>query len=103
MLWDLLLAIIGISWVFPKLVRETLHFWREAFVGKRCKKAWMVAPPRIFWTIWLERNNIAFDNKDFSMQRMKSSFVCNFWSWTNLNMVDRPSSLVDFLTWLGCR
>ena len=39
-----------------------------------------------------------FDNKEFSMQRMKSSFVYNLWSWINLYMVDRPSSLVDFLT-----
>ena len=30
MLWNLLLAIIDTSWVFPKLVRETLHFcWEE--------------------------------------------------------------------------
>ena len=63
----------------------------------------MTALVCIFWTIWLERNKIAFDNKEFSMRRMKSSFVYNLWSWTNLYMVDRPSSLVDFLTWLGSK
>ena len=102
-LWDLLLGLVGVRCVFPKSVRETFLSWRETFVGKNCKKAWMKAPLCIFWTIWLERNSIYFDNKDFSMQRMKSSFVCNLWSWTNLYMVDRPSSPTDFLNWLGCR
>ena len=43
-----------------------------------------------------------FINKDFSAQRMKSSFICNLWSWSNVYIVERPRSLVDFLTWLGC-
>ena len=55
-------------------------------------------PLRIIWTIWRERHSVAFDNKDFSAEGMKSSFICNFWSWTNLSMVDRPRSLVCFLT-----
>ena len=33
----------------------------------------------------------------------KSSFLCNFWSWPNMYIVDRPRSLVDFLTWMWCR
>ena len=101
MLWDLLLAIVGVSRVFPKSVRETILSWRGVFVVKRRKKACMAPPLCIFWTIWLERNSIAFDNKEFSMQRMKFYFVCNLLSWTNLYMVDRPCSLVDFLTWSG--
>ena len=30
------------GWVFPKSVRETLLSWHRAFVGKRCRKAWMI-------------------------------------------------------------
>ena len=63
----------------------------------------MTAPLCIFGTIWLERNGIAFGKKEFSMQWMKSSFVCKLWSLTNLYMVGRLSSLADFLTWLGCK
>ena len=44
-----------------------------------------------------------FDNKEFSAQRMKSHFLYNFWSGTYLYIVGRPSSLIDFLTWMGCR
>ena len=42
-MWDLLLAIVGVTWVFPKLVREILLSWCEAFVRKRRNKAWMAA------------------------------------------------------------
>ena len=50
-LWDLLLAIFGVIWVFPLFVKETLLSWQGSFVGKRHKKAWMAAPLCIFWTI----------------------------------------------------
>ena len=35
LLWDLLLAIFGVNWVFPKSIRETLLSWRGSFMGKR--------------------------------------------------------------------
>ena len=53
------------------------------------------------WTICRQRNRIAFDNEDISVNRMKSSFLCNLWSWTNLYIVDRPRSLVDFFDLVG--
>ena len=71
-------------------------------MGKKSKKAWMTAPLSVFWTIWHERNYISFENKDLSVQRMKTSFICNLWSWSNVHIVERPISLVDFLTWIGC-
>ena len=37
-LWDLLLAIFGVSWVFPLFVKETRLSWHGSFVGKRRKK-----------------------------------------------------------------
>ena len=40
-LWDLLLGLVNVSWVFPKPTRETLLSWHKTFVGKRRKKAWM--------------------------------------------------------------
>ena len=101
-IWELLLAIVGVKWVFPMSVRETILSWGGYFVGKKRKKTWMVAPFSICWTIWREKNYIAFENKDFSAQMMKTSFICNLWSWSNVYIVERPRSLVDFLTWLGC-
>ena len=43
-LWDLLLGLVGASWVFPRSIRETLLSWSGTFIGKRRKKVWMAAP-----------------------------------------------------------
>ena len=38
--WDLFLAIVGVNWVFPLSVRETLLSWGGgSFVGKKRKKS----------------------------------------------------------------
>ena len=51
--------------------------WQGSFVGKRCKKAWMIAPLCIFWTLWRERNRLVFEGVNISINRMKSTFLCN--------------------------
>ena len=78
-LWDLLLDIYGVSWVFPLSVKETLLSWQGLFVGKRRKKAWMAAPLCIFRTLWRERNRFVFEGVDISINRMKSTFLSNLY------------------------
>ena len=53
---------------------------------------------------------MAFDNAVFFENKLKSSFICNLWGWSNVHSggTDRYSggtdrSLLDFLTWLGYR
>ena len=103
-LWDFLLAIFGVSRVFPLSVKETLLSWHGFFVGKPCKKAWIVAPFCIFWTILQERNQLIFEDVFISINRMNSTFLCILWSlvFGQMHSVERPRSLVDFLTWVGC-
>ena len=68
LMWDLLLAIFGIHWLFPLSIRETLLSWRGSFVGKKRKNTWIAAPFSIFWTIWRERNYIASERKIFQLK-----------------------------------
>ena len=70
-------------------------------MGKAWKKCWKVVPLCIFWTVWKERNFLAFDNADFLVQRMKNSFVCNLWSWSKVSIDVGPFSLLSFFGWLG--
>ena len=72
-------------------------------MDKRRKKAWVAAPHCILLTVWWERKKFVFDNVNMSINRMKTFFLSNLMSWANLYIVERPRSLVDFLTWLGCR
>ena len=103
MLWDLILSIVGISWVFPHSVRHTLLAWQGAAVGKKRKKIWLAAPLCLFWNLWCARNSLVFENEVPFAQRIKANFVINLWSWANLFSVDNTHSVVDFLTWMGIR
>ena len=100
-LWNLLFSLFGVEWVLSGTVKDTLLGWHGAFVGKIRKKAWQMAPLCIFWSVWKERNSLAFGNEVLSIQRLKHSFVCNLWSWVRMFIVLSPRSLVSFIEWLG--
>ena len=102
-LWNLFLVIVGVQWVFPLLVRGTLLSWHGSFVGKKRLKAWMATPLYLFWSIWHERNKIAFDDERCSVHRSKTSFVFSLWSWSNVHITENSDSLMDFLVWMGCK
>ncbi|RVW35300.1 putative ribonuclease H protein [Vitis vinifera] len=74
-LWDLLFTILGVSWVLPYSVKETLLSWHGSFVGKKRNKVWRAAPLHIFWTVWKARNCLAFKDDMVSVQRLKYSFI----------------------------
>ena len=103
MLWEIFLAIIGSSWVFPRTIRQTLHAWQSANVGRKRKRIWMAAPLCLFWTLWQVRNRVAFKQLAPSAHRMNVTFLCILWSWEILYSVHNTDSLVDFLAWLGYR
>ncbi|KAJ9701721.1 hypothetical protein PVL29_006900 [Vitis rotundifolia] len=96
-LWNIVFSLFGVAWVLSCTVKETLLGWHGTFVGKTRKKAWKMAPLCIFWSVWKERNLLAFGNEELSLQRLKYSFVCNLWSWVRASIVLCPSSLVSFL------
>ena len=103
MLWDLLLSIVGISWVFPQSVIHTLLAWQGTAVGKKRRKIWFAAPLCLFWNLWRARNLLVFENEVPSAQRIKVNFVSNFWTWANLHSGVHTHSVIDFFTWMGSR
>ena len=97
-LWELLFAFFGVISVLLFSVRDI-----RSFVGKKRGKAWMAAPLCLFWLIGKERNRIAFENEELSIQIMKNSFVCNFLSWTKSVIDEGLLLLINFFHWLGTR
>ena len=71
--------------------------------GKNVKKSLGGSLSRDLLDYLVGKEQVVFDNNVFSTQRMKSSFLYNFWSWTYLYFVDKPSSLIEVLTLMGCR
>ena len=59
-LWDIILGLVDVKWVFLETVKEVLTTWRGPFVGKKRKKVWKSIPLCIFWTVWKERNKLTF-------------------------------------------
>ena len=87
--------------MFPLSVKETLLSWQGSLVEKRYKKAWMAITPKM--ALWQEGNKLVFEGVDISINRMKSSFLCNLWSLVNLYSVEGLRSFVDFLLRMGCK
>ena len=75
-LWEMPFTLFGVSWVFPSSVRETLLGWNGFLMGKSCKIVWRASPLCIFWKIWKTRNKITFEDEVLSIQRLKTSFIC---------------------------
>ena len=52
-------------------------------MGKKRKKIWKSISLCIFWTVWKERNMLAFRGGSLAIQTLKNSFVCSlflfFW------------------------
>ena len=45
------------------------------------KKVGLAAPLYLIWEIWKEMNRVVFENANFSLQRLKDSFMLSIWSW----------------------
>ena len=100
-LWNFLFSLFGVLWVLSFSVGDMLLGWHSSFVGKRRKNVWRTAPFCLFWTIWKERNRRAFKNEEQSIQHLKCVFLCNLWNWSRLFLSSGPSSILDFVDWVG--
>ena len=70
-------------------------------MGKKRKKIWKSIPLCIFWTVWKERNRLAFKGGVLDIQKLINSFICNLWSWVRLYIGEACLSLIGFLEWLA--
>ena len=61
-----------------------------------------MAPLCLFWSVLKAKNRIVFEGSVLSMQKLKAFFVYLFWSKSKLFIKDGPSTLIDFIDWVGC-
>ena len=48
-----------------------------------------------------KKNSKAFGDKRQFDQGLKQDFLCNLWVWSNLFIVPRVHSIIDFMVWIG--
>ena len=70
-------------------------------MDRKRKNIWNSIPLCISWTVWKERNRIAFREGSLAVQRLKNSFVYNLWIWNRLYLGEEASLLIGFLEWLS--
>ena len=101
-LWDLVLGLVRVKWVFPNTVKEVLYSWGGGVLlwGKKGKSFGI--PFRYSFFGWFGRKGIDQPlGGGLAIQRFKYSFVCNIWGWAKLYMEEEPHSLLDFLEWIA--
>ena len=72
-------------------------------MGKKREAMWQAGPLCLFWSVWAARSKIAFEDSVLSIQKLKTSFVYLLWSETKLLIKGSPSTLIDFIDWMGSR
>ena len=61
----------------PSKIDETLFSWEEAGIGATNRERWRMTPVCIWWTMWRERNDRCFENRDNNLQEVK--LKCILW------------------------
>ena len=65
-----------ISWCLPSKIDETLFGREMAGVRATNRERWWTIPASIWWTIWRERNERCFENRNNNLQEVSLSVFC---------------------------
>lgn len=87
-IWSKTLEKLGSMWVAPRIACELLVSNLGRDLGRRWSIFWHVAVQCIFWSIWLERNSIIFDNIAVSLD--------GCWEKINFRVAIRTRKNSDF-------
>ena len=99
-LWSFVFKFVGIDWVLPSQVSEVLFSWWNWF-GKRSSGVWNLIPSCLIWTIWRERNNRTFENKETPSAKIIEIFFGSLYDWSRAWGLSSSPSIGDFLVSLA--
>ena len=66
-------SLVGVHWVFPKLVKEAITNWRGFLWARGERRLGNLFLHVFFWTFWKERNRIDFKYGTLAVQILKNS------------------------------
>jgi hypothetical protein len=96
MLWDFVFHSFGVFWLLPGRVVDLFLGWRNWF-GKHSSVVWNLVPLCLMWTIWWERNQRIFDDKERSESQLLELFVISLFEWSRAWGFTTCCSIADFI------
>ncbi|XP_028127279.1 uncharacterized protein LOC114323799 [Camellia sinensis] len=101
-LWMLVVAIFAMVWVQPGSLFVVLQSWVGGSVGKRRRKAWILALRYLLWLIWLERNRRVFHGVAHSITWLERCLLTVLYSWVTGLVDPDVLAFTDFVENLIC-
>ncbi|GMP72532.1 hypothetical protein CsSME_00030528 [Camellia sinensis var. sinensis] len=101
-LWMLVVATFDLAWVQPASVQAVLHSWAGGRVGRRRRKAWMLASHCILWLVWLERNRRVFQGLSHSVLWLERRLLTILYGWVTRSVDPDVLAFVEFVEDLIC-
>lgn len=96
-LWVFYLSFFGMYWIMPKRVIELVASWRCTSRNKVALRVWRLVPHVIFWTVWRERNNRVFNDKEDTVAGLKILIADLIFTWGDTPNFCLRKPLTDFL------
>lgn len=94
-LWNMFLAMLGMSWAMPKSIVELLQGWSREGISKKSLRTWNTIPQAMWWTIWLERNNRIFEGTSSNIHILKQRCIFLLAFWCNLVIEHEVDGMLD--------
>ena len=95
--WIAVIQKFKVSWVLPQDVNQLIEGPFMVGREKKTKLMWSLAIHAILWTVWRERNQRIFENKEQSFANIIDSVYYWVALWTSL---DKDLNQVSFKNWL---
>ncbi|XP_026442987.1 uncharacterized protein LOC113342770 [Papaver somniferum] len=92
------------NWFFsmPADVNSMLQAWGLAQDSKECTAVWYIIPAAIMWSLWKERNNRDFNNKNSTVRDVIHKTIYFLYTWSlvikDLESVDANAFMRNWFT-----
>ncbi|KAG2707779.1 hypothetical protein I3760_05G162800 [Carya illinoinensis] len=80
-LWNDVFARLALVWMMPKTVEAALASWPSIRGRQSIKAMWKMIPICILWSLWRERNDRTFEDKERSIEELKFLVFRTLYSW----------------------
>ena len=80
-LWNEVFVRLAMVWVMPKTVEATLASWPSIRGRQPIRAMWKMIPICILWSLWRERNERTFEDKERSIEELKFLFFRTLCNW----------------------